>query len=180
MTPSQVAAKIGARQIGPGRWISRCTSSGHDDRTPSMVIGTGDDGRVLIYCHAQCYTEDIISGAGLEMSDLFIDDPVHQWRPGSRTPRSNASIRDFGSHGERLFRIAKRINQIDREMKRIDDACLWLLFESRRHMSRHDAASLDEWCDEIDEKNKASILRLIRNIKSMTSKSNGTGGTSGK
>jgi hypothetical protein len=43
----------------------------HDDRKPSLSVSEGDDGRVLIKCHAGCSTEDVVSGLGLRMSDLF-------------------------------------------------------------------------------------------------------------
>lgn len=40
-----------------GRWyrsygIARCPA--HDDRNPSLSIADGDDGRLLLYCHAGC------------------------------------------------------------------------------------------------------------------------------
>ena len=44
----------------------------HDDKKPSLSIATGDDGRVLLHCHAGCKTEDIVKELGLEMKDLFI------------------------------------------------------------------------------------------------------------
>lgn len=43
----------------------------HDDKKPSLSIATGDDGRVLLHCHAGCKTEDIVKELGLEMKDLF-------------------------------------------------------------------------------------------------------------
>lgn len=47
----------------------RCPA--HDDRKPSLGLSEGDDGRVLIKCHAGCSTESIVAGLGLEMADLF-------------------------------------------------------------------------------------------------------------
>jgi putative DNA primase/helicase len=43
----------------------------HDDRTASLSIAEGDDGRVLLNCHAGCDTRAIVSALGLQMSDLF-------------------------------------------------------------------------------------------------------------
>ncbi len=34
------------------RWSARCPA--HPDKTPSLSIGTGDDGRVLLTCWAGC------------------------------------------------------------------------------------------------------------------------------
>jgi len=43
----------------------------HEDKNRSLSITEGDDGRVLLYCHAGCSTEDIVRALGLTMSDLF-------------------------------------------------------------------------------------------------------------
>jgi putative DNA primase/helicase len=43
----------------------------HDDREPSLSVGTGDDGRVLVNCFAGCATERIVERIGLRMRDLF-------------------------------------------------------------------------------------------------------------
>ena len=43
----------------------------HYDNRNSLSLAEGDDGKILIYCHAGCYTQDIVAAAGLEMKDLF-------------------------------------------------------------------------------------------------------------
>lgn len=43
----------------------------HEDTNRSLSVSEGDDGRVLLRCHAGCRTEDIVSALGLSMSDLF-------------------------------------------------------------------------------------------------------------
>ncbi len=59
----------GVRETSPGKYLSRCPS--HDDRSPSLAIRDGDDGRVLIHCFAGCETEDVLSAVGLSFSDLY-------------------------------------------------------------------------------------------------------------
>jgi hypothetical protein len=55
---------------GPGEtWTAQCPN--HDDRSPSMTITRGEDGRVLFHCHAGCDPVDVVAAAGLEMRDLF-------------------------------------------------------------------------------------------------------------
>ncbi len=44
---------------------------GHDDSNPSLHIEQGNDGRVLLKCHAGCVLEEIISPIGLSKKDLF-------------------------------------------------------------------------------------------------------------
>ena len=43
----------------------------HEDRSPSLSLGEGGDGRVLLKCHAGCETETIIKALNLGFSDLF-------------------------------------------------------------------------------------------------------------
>ena len=53
----------------------------HDDQDPSLSLRMGDDGRVLLRCHAGCDPQDVVAAIGLEMSDLFVR---HSDRNGSR------------------------------------------------------------------------------------------------
>lgn len=45
----------------------------HDDKTPSLAIKAGDDGRILLDCKAGCTTERVCSALGIKMKDLFAD-----------------------------------------------------------------------------------------------------------
>ena len=58
----------GVRRSGSG-YEARCPN--HDDRQPSLTIATGDDGRVLLHCHAGCETEAVCGAIGLRLSNLF-------------------------------------------------------------------------------------------------------------
>ena len=58
----------GVRKVGDG-WQAKCPS--HEDRHPSLSIGVGDDGRVLLKCQANCETTDVLAAIGLKLGDLF-------------------------------------------------------------------------------------------------------------
>ena len=62
-----LAGLDGVEETASG-WQALCPV--HDDRAPSLSI-TEKDGKVLIYCHAGCLTQDIVEAIGLTMSDLF-------------------------------------------------------------------------------------------------------------
>jgi len=70
-------------------WSCRCPA--HEDRSPSLSIGIGADGRALLTCHAGCSTESVVAAIGLTMRDLV---------PGSaglaatprRAPRGSAAL----------------------------------------------------------------------------------------
>jgi len=58
----------GAKRSGNG-WVALCPA--HDDRTASLSITEGTDGRVLLKCHAGCSVEKITEALGLTTADLF-------------------------------------------------------------------------------------------------------------
>ncbi|MDX2475999.1 MAG: CHC2 zinc finger domain-containing protein [Gammaproteobacteria bacterium] len=59
------------RSNGHDKWIACCPA--HDDRSPSMSITTGDDGRILMHCFAGCSVDEITRAIGIQTSDLFQD-----------------------------------------------------------------------------------------------------------
>jgi hypothetical protein len=68
----------GAGPAGPvHKFTARCPV--HDDRSPSLSVREGADGRALIWCHAGCATEAVIAALGLQWADLH--------PPGSRHAR---------------------------------------------------------------------------------------------
>ena len=50
-------------------WTALCPA--HDDREPSLSINEGDDGRILLHCHAGCPTESVLRTLDMTFRDLF-------------------------------------------------------------------------------------------------------------
>ena len=50
---------------------AQCICPAHNDKEASLTISRGKDGKILMYCHAGCSTDDILAAAGLSFSDLF-------------------------------------------------------------------------------------------------------------
>jgi len=77
-------ANAKAKATGGG-FIARCPA--HDDRSPSLSIREGQDGRVLLKCFAGCEPDAIAGALGLTLRDLFASDaPVRD----RRSPRATA------------------------------------------------------------------------------------------
>jgi hypothetical protein len=68
-----VLAKAGRTQRAGRGLLARCPA--HRDGTPSLSINTGEDGRVLLNCHAGCNAEAIVAAWGLSLVDLFPERP---------------------------------------------------------------------------------------------------------
>jgi hypothetical protein len=60
------------KQTGKDRWLACCPA--HNDKNPSLSIREVDD-RLLVHCHAGCSNYEIVSAVGLELSDLFPENP---------------------------------------------------------------------------------------------------------
>ena len=73
-------------QRTPGGWVAQCPA--HDDRNPSMSLGTGKDGRALIHCHAGCSIVDILNALELPTGAIFAD-----WDPYKTSSGTITSLR---------------------------------------------------------------------------------------
>lgn len=54
---------------GPGHAMAQCPA--HEDRTASLSLSRGDDGRVLLCCHTGCTADQIVTALGLTLAELF-------------------------------------------------------------------------------------------------------------
>ncbi len=81
MTPLQLVldrlteAGCPARRSGAA-WSCKCPS--HDDKAPSLSVSEGNDGRVLVNCHAGCSLEAVLESLKLKPSDLFPPRPKRE------------------------------------------------------------------------------------------------------
>jgi hypothetical protein len=67
MTLEQLLNRLQARNNGGSGWQALCPA--HDDRNASLSISEAG-GKVLLYCHAGCKTEDVLAKLGLNFGDL--------------------------------------------------------------------------------------------------------------
>jgi hypothetical protein len=74
MTPIEdVLSRLSAVKKRGEQYTARCPA--HHDKTPSLSVKEGRDGRVLMFCHAGCTLDEIVRALGLRLSDLFpVDD----------------------------------------------------------------------------------------------------------
>ncbi len=94
MTAAEFAQRLHGRRSGLG-WMARCPA--HDDRSPSLSIRPGRDGRTLIYCFAGCEKGDILRAAGLEWADLFPPDSDRPQRRAARPQRPQTTAAQWAA-----------------------------------------------------------------------------------
>lgn len=123
MTPLETfIAALGSRGLtvrgsAERGYMAQCPA--HDDRTASLSISEGDDGRALIYCHAGCSTESILWPLGLEQRDLFQRDddrhPTHR-RSTATTKRAAPSSQQVAGWHDRLLELPGGLDRL-RELR---------------------------------------------------------------
>ena len=59
------------RQKSDTQWLACCPA--HDDRSPSLSVGIGNDGRVLLKCWTGCSQKEVVDALNIPWGDLFPD-----------------------------------------------------------------------------------------------------------
>jgi hypothetical protein len=98
VTPDAFADLVQAKRTGAGRWKARCPA--HNDRSPSLSIREGDDGRVLVLCRAGCTLDSILAALKLRRRDLFAGPPP--------SPEQQAALRAAREARERAARAERK------------------------------------------------------------------------
>src|SRR5215510_10014066 len=62
ITAQELSDRLGGKRQGQG-FLAHCPC--HDDKHPSLSIADGEDGRILLYCHAGCKYQDVRDALGL-------------------------------------------------------------------------------------------------------------------
>ncbi len=73
----RIADALGGACRSGNAWKARCCC--HPDKTPSLTLGIGDDGRLLWHCHAGCDPLDVRDG--LKKRGLLMNGETHEPRP---------------------------------------------------------------------------------------------------
>jgi hypothetical protein len=96
----------GIRKSGNG-YSARCPAETHGgDRNPSLSVGEGESGRVLLTCHKGCLYDDIIAGINLTSRDIA--GTANEVRP-EWTPFGEAvAVYDYpDENGRLLFQVLR-------------------------------------------------------------------------
>jgi hypothetical protein len=119
----------GVRANGSG-WAARCPA--HDDRRASLSVAEGEDGRVLVRCHAGCEVAAVVAALGMTERDLF--PPREERTQGGGIVATYDYIDEAGAL---LFEVV-RFNPKGFRQRRPDGAggWIWNLDRARRVLFR--------------------------------------------
>lgn len=111
MTAAAVAARCDRARRGGDGWLARCPA--HEDRTPSLAVSDGRDGRVLIRCWAGCATRDVLAALGLTWREVC----------GESRPLSGAEMQAHRRHQraqrQRQDRLAVQSRSLAARIRRL-------------------------------------------------------------
>ena len=66
----------GVRETGNGQYSCRCPA--HEDKSASLGIKDGEEGRILLNCFAGCDVKSILDSVGLDWKDILPDNQLYQ------------------------------------------------------------------------------------------------------
>lgn len=79
------------KRAGNG-YSARCPA--HEDRSSSLSVTEGSDGRILVHCFAGCPVHDVVAAVGMTVSDLFPP------RISSDRPEDRRRLRELAKQGQ--------------------------------------------------------------------------------
>lgn len=100
----------------PGGWTACCPVPSHDDSKPSLSVGLGRDGKVVLHCFGGCEPDDVAEALGVTWKQLNgqSDDEELKVRPRSVwTPRGDAeAVYDYTDEkGSLLYQVLRTPNK---------------------------------------------------------------------
>jgi len=125
-----------------GGYEARCPA--HDDQHASLSVSRGDDGRVLLHCHAGCAPVEVCKAMGLRLGDLF---PSNNNGDGLGRVVATYDYRD--PSGDLLFQVLRYEGKEFRQRRPDGNGgWIWKLGRTPRVLYRLPellAAGPDEW-----------------------------------
>ena len=109
MTLNDFLGKLAYAKEASGQWMGRCPA--HEDKTPSLSVKEGQDGAILLKCHAGCTTEAVVAALGLELADLF---------PPREKPEKKEIVATYdyrGLDGEVRYQVVRFVPKTFRQRK---------------------------------------------------------------
>ncbi len=105
-TLDTIVDRLQARRTAKG-WEARCPA--HEDRQASLSIGVGDDGRVLLHCHAGCTVEAVVGALGMQVRDLMPAQNSHgrSTQNGNGHAKTGKSPKRYATAGEALAALER-------------------------------------------------------------------------
>jgi len=104
MNITEIVNKFDAKPC-KGGFVAHCPS--HNDKTPSLSITEGQDGRILMKCFAGCTIEKICADMQIKVSDLFVKPLPPQQLPSAPQRKIVATYDYVDADNKLLFQVCR-------------------------------------------------------------------------
>lgn len=101
VTLHDLAARLDGAVIRGDQLTARCPA--HDDHDPSLSATYGDNGALVVYCHAGCETSVVLATVGLSVAQLYDENP----RARSTAPKVVARYQYRDENGEPVLEVRR-------------------------------------------------------------------------
>jgi hypothetical protein len=141
----------GYRKTGQAQAEARCPA--HDDKKPSLSIGRGHDGKILLHCQAGCELQSILKALNLEESDLFPE----------RNGKAPTHVYQYLTPGGKLAYEVLRFHPKDFRQRRPDGAggYIWNLKDQERLLYHLPAVVKADYVFVVEGEKDADALAAI-------------------
>lgn len=153
----------GVRQLDANQWEAECPA--HEDRKASLSISRGDDGRVLLHCHATCNKLEVLRALGIGLNDLFSHDsaPKNSFFGDKSTIVATYDYHDV--NGSLLFQVVRFEPKSFRQRRPDGEGgWTWKLGDTPRVLYRLPelaAANPEEWVFIVEGEKDVESLRAL-------------------
>lgn len=103
-TASDIAHLLRARK-SPRGWSAKCPA--HEDRSPSLAISGGRDGKILLHCFAGCTYDAIVDALEARGVSIRAEKVVYDPQVWARAKRQAQRLEDWRRGWEIMLRQAK-------------------------------------------------------------------------
>lgn len=123
-----IVSKLQGLRPSGSSWTARCPA--HEDNVRSLSVATGDDGRLLVKCHAgTCSFDAIVEALGVKPGDFFPDN-------GAEKPRLVKQYRYEDEEGKLLYEVCRYQPKSFRQRRPDGNGWAWNLDGVRRVLYR--------------------------------------------
>jgi hypothetical protein len=115
MSAPPILARLAQVRKTTSGWSARCPA--HDDQNPSLSITVGDDGRVLLHCHAGCSFDAVLNALGMQSAALSGEGRGNEGH-AKASKNGRATFATSQEAVERTLSIVQRLRGPDWSVKR--------------------------------------------------------------
>jgi len=113
-----VLARFGSvMEASRGQYTAICPA--HDDKKNSLSISLNED-KILLYCHAGCSVESVLSTASLSIADLFLSNHGQK-----QVPASIKAIYSYSHNGVEQYQVVRMEPKSFRQRHKEDGKWVW-------------------------------------------------------